>query len=138
MGDGPKHRVVVAALIERGGKLLAHKRPDGGWGAGFWEFPGGKLEEGESPRAAIVRECREELGVEVEPGVVFDALTHVYDDIGPVVLLFLRARIVDGDPKPLTGGELFWADAGAAKALDWLAADLPVVEAWCHTEFRRR
>lgn len=137
MADGPRHKVVVAAMIERGGKILAHRRPEGGWGAGMWEFPGGKVEEHEDPREALRRECREELGVEVEAGKVFDVASHRYDD-GSVLLLFIWARILEGDPKPLTGGELLWADTKAAAELPWLPADVPIVQAWRASTFRRR
>ncbi len=137
MSDDPRHKVVVAAIIERDGKVLAHRRPEGGWGAGQWEFPGGKLEPGEDPREAIRRECEEELGAGVKPGDVFEVLSHRYDDIGSVVLLFIRGTIVSGEPQALTGGELLWVDSSTIGELDWLPADLPVVEGLCRSGLLR-
>jgi len=130
MSAAPLHKVVVAVMIERDGLILCHRRPEGGWGAGMWEFPGGKIEPGEDPRETARRECREELGVDVEPGDVFDVLMHRYDDVGSVLLLFIRARIVAGEPQPLEGGGLLWADADAVSRLAWLPADVPIVEKW--------
>lgn len=130
MSATPLHKVVVAAMIERDGLVLCHRRPEGGWGAGMWEFPGGKVEEGEDPRDAVRRECMEELGVEVEPGEIFDVVMHRYDDVGSVLLVFVRARIAAGEPRALEGGALLWADGAAAAELAWLPADVPIVEAW--------
>ncbi len=130
MSVEPRHKVVVAAMIGDGDRLLAHQRPPGGWGAGKWEFPGGKLEVGEDARAAIVRECREELGVLVETGAIFDVLTFTYDDLGSVVLIFIESRIVKGTPQALEGGAIQWIGRENIHTLDWLAADWPVVRRW--------
>ncbi len=126
----PHHRVVVAAMIERDGLILAAQRPAGGWGAGKWEFPGGKLELGEDPRAAVIRECREELGVEVEPREVFDVAAHSYADGLSVVLLFIRCRIISGGITPIGVADARWVDANEILGLDWLEADWPIVKKW--------
>jgi mutator protein MutT len=117
-------------MIERDGLILAAQRPEGGWGAGKWEFPGGKLEMGEDPRTALVRECREELGVVIEAGDVFDVAAHSYADGLSVVLLFIRCRIVTGDPQPIEVADIRWVDANEITHLDWLDADWPIVEKW--------
>lgn len=122
------HKVVVAAIIEREGKILVHQRPEGSWGAGKWEFPGGKLEIGEDPRDAVVRECQEELGVDVEVGKVVEVLTHKYADLPPVILLFFTATIKSGDPKPLLGGSVEFSFRSDLSKYDWLEADLPIIE----------
>ncbi len=133
----PHHRVVVAAMLEDGDRILAAQRPPGGWGAGKWEFPGGKLELGEDPRAALARECREELGVEVEAGDVFDVAAHSYADGLSVVLLFIRCRIVSGQPAPIEVGDIRWVNADEIMQLDWLEADWPIVEKWRMVKNRR-
>lgn len=129
MKDDPRHRVAVAAVIERDGRLLVHQRPPGGWGAGQWEFPGGKLEPGEDPRDAIVRECEEELGVTVVPGAIDEVVCHKYPDLGSIVLLFIRARIVEGAPEPqaLEGGAIAWSEPHELERFDWVEADWPYV-----------
>jgi len=126
----PYHTVVVAAVIERGGMFLAHQRPPGGWGAGMWEFPGGKLERGEDPREAVMRECREELGVEVIPTAIDDVLCHAYSDLGSTVLVFIRCCLADGEPEPqcLEGGAVRWLGPDELGTVEWLEADLPFVE----------
>jgi 8-oxo-dGTP diphosphatase len=117
-------------MIERDGLILAAQRPPGGWGAGKWEFPGGKLEMGEDPRAALVRECREELGVVIEPGEVFDVAAHSYADGLSVVLLFIRCRVFSGEPQPIEVADTRWVNANEILQLDWLEADWPIVEKW--------
>ena len=128
MAGEARHKVVVAAVIERDGEFLLHQRPPHGWGAGLWEFPGGKLEVGEDPRAALVRECREELGVEVTVHEVIDLMSWHYQDIGHVLLLFLHATIDSGEPQPLEGGAIAWAKREQLMDYEWLEADYPFVE----------
>lgn len=124
------HTLVVAAVIRRGHEILLHQRPAGGWGAGRWEFPGGKVEPGEQPREALIRECREELGVEVELAAPIDLIAHSYPDGKSVTLAFFEARLVDEtvEPQPLDGGALEWSSGPALLAYDWLEADWPIVE----------
>lgn len=126
---GPVHKVVVAVMVRRGDEVLLHRRPAGGWGAGLWEFPGGKLEPGEDPRDAIRRECEEELGVAVEPGAVYDVRSHHYEDLGPVVLLFWWASLAEGaEPRAMEGGEIEWVPFAGLVGREWVAADIPVAE----------
>jgi 8-oxo-dGTP diphosphatase len=128
MQTEPRHKVVVAGIIrdERGRYLLC-QRPLGGWGAGKWEFPGGKLEVGEHPAAALQRECREELNVEVEVGPVVELVSHTYPGMDPVLLIFLEARIVLGEPSAVGVGALAWEPVERLGLYDWLEADLPVI-----------
>lgn len=126
------HKIVVAAIIEYDGKVLVHQRPQGKWGAGKWELPGGKLEPGEAPREALARECREELGVEVHCGAIHDVTTWQYEDIGPVILIFIHATLVDSSSAnavcSIEGGAVEWAERGDLLGYDWLAADVPVLK----------
>jgi 8-oxo-dGTP diphosphatase len=130
VAEAPALGVVVAAVIERSGRILAARRTRPPALAGLWEFPGGKVEPGESPAAALVRECREELGVEVEIGerVGPEYLTPG----GTMRVLTYRARIAKGDPAPLEShDELRWVRPGGPEAaeLPWLPGDLLILDA---------
>ncbi|MEQ8820681.1 MAG: (deoxy)nucleoside triphosphate pyrophosphohydrolase [Sumerlaeia bacterium] len=124
------HKVVAAAIIVRedDGAILGLQRPPGKWGAGKWEFPGGKVAVGENPRAALVRECEEELGITAVAGAAYEILSHRYDDLPPVILLFFRTRIVSGEPRSLEGGRAEWIAPRNLRDYDWLEADWPIVE----------
>jgi 8-oxo-dGTP diphosphatase len=115
--------VVVGAVLRDGaGRVLAARRatPPG------WEFPGGKVEPGESEPAALARELREELGVVAEVG------ERVGPDVpmpGGYVLRVWTARVTAGEPTRLEHAELRWLAPDELGAVDWLPADLPVVAA---------
>ena len=98
---------VVAALIVRGGRLLIARRPEGRHMAGRWEFPGGKLEKGESPEDAVEREIREELGLDVRAGRIYQAIAYSYPE-KDVLLLFYAAAVVSGEPRPIEEAEIRW------------------------------
>ena len=97
---------VVAALAERDGKLLIARRPDDRHMGGKWEFPGGKLERGELPEAALQRELMEELDARSEIGSIAAAIPYSYPE-KDVLLLFYRARLLD-EPKPVDEAALAW------------------------------
>ena len=114
---------VVGAAIVRGGRLLAARRTAPPEAAGRWELPGGKVEPGETPEAALVREIREELGCRVEvtgwlPGEVPIGDRHV--------LTIATATLVDGaDPDPHEHDEIRWLTAAELDDVDWLEPDRP-------------
>jgi 8-oxo-dGTP diphosphatase len=127
--------VVGAAIIrsERGSagvqeaSVLCARRSAPERIAGKWEFPGGKVEPGETDADAIVRECREELGVEVQAGAQIGA-DQTIDERH--VLRIYRARLLPDQPEPLPLEDhdvLAWVPAADLLALDWLPADVPVV-----------
>jgi 8-oxo-dGTP diphosphatase len=121
---------VVCGLIEDGaGRLLACRRPPGKHLGGLWEFPGGKVEPGESPRAALVRELREELGIET---VVTGELAPVDWNYGggAIRLIPFRCRIVAGDPHPHEHDAHEWVDRVSCGGLLWAAADEPILAEW--------
>jgi len=92
--------VAAAVVIERG-RVLVTRRKEGTHLAGAWEFPGGKVEEGEDPREALRRELREELGVEAQVGEIVDVTFHRYEDAGKaVLLLFFEATREAASPEP--------------------------------------
>ena len=98
---------VVAALIRRGERFLICQRPAHKARGLLWEFVGGKVEEGESPEAALKRECREELDIELAVDDVFIELEHVYPDI-TIFLTLYNARILEGEPKQLEHSDIRW------------------------------
>jgi 8-oxo-dGTP diphosphatase len=117
--------VVGAAVIDRGLVLCARRSAPAEL-AGRWEFPGGKVEPAESEQAALRRECREELGVEIEVGAL---LGEVEIRAGLTLRLYL-ATLTAGEPMPLQDhDELRWVDAAGLDALDWLPADRPLLPA---------
>lgn len=98
---------VVTALIRKGEEVLVGQRPDGHTLAGQWEFPGGKIERGESPEIALSRELREELGIEAEIDTLRLASTHSYGDTG-IILLFYDVHFWKGEPKTKHHQALKW------------------------------
>jgi 8-oxo-dGTP diphosphatase len=111
----PPLLVVAGALVDRAGLVLMHRRPPGKHLAGLWEFPGGKVEIGETPPAALARELAEELGVSICDSVFQPCgFAHEMRDFSPpqpprgIVLLLYSCRIWTGIPAPLEGGELGW------------------------------
>ena len=112
---------VVAAVIEENGAFLVTRRQKGVHLAGLWEFPGGKIDEGETHAAALRREIREELDADVEVGdLVFD-ITHAYDD-RTVALYFYRCTL-RGTPRPLLGQEMRWVPRAGLATLGFPPAD---------------
>ena len=98
---------VVAALIGQDGKLLICRRQRNKARALLWEFAGGKVEAGETRQAALIRECREELGITLDVGEIYTETTHTYPDITIHLTLF-HARIAEGTPQALEHEELRW------------------------------
>jgi 8-oxo-dGTP diphosphatase len=121
-------RIIVGAAIVENGRVLACARADPPEVAGRWEFPGGKVEPGETELEALVRECLEELGVRVEVGVRVGAdvpLAH-----GRAILKVYLAKLVNGaEPQCLEHAELRWLGAEELHTVDWLPADAPIVAA---------
>ena len=125
MEAAPRRTLVVGAAIVRDGRLLAARRTAPKLLAGRWELPGGKVEPGESPEAACVRECAEELGVAIE----------VVRRIGPELaiggglrLWAYEARLIDGKPTPLADHDaLRWLAAEELTDVDWLDVDRPLL-----------
>jgi 8-oxo-dGTP diphosphatase len=121
--------VVVAAALLSEGRLLAARRSAPPELAGRWELPGGKVEPGEAPEAALVRELREELGVDTEPG---ERVPGEWPLKPGLVLRVWTARLLphSGEPKPLQDhDELRWLTPGEIDAVDWLDQDVPAVRA---------
>ena len=118
--------MIVAAAMMIDGRVLAGERSQPPETAGQWEFPGGKVEPGETEEAALARECVEELGVRVEVGA------RVGPDVpltgGRAVLRVFAVRLLDGVlPRPLEHAALRWLGADELDSVPWLPADRPIV-----------
>lgn len=123
-----KRRItVVAAVIVEEGRILAAQRSPKMSLPGMWEFPGGKIEPGESPTGALERELAEELGCRVEVGDHVETTEHEYD-FGVVTLMSFYCKVVDGAPHAKEHAELRWVAAGQLGELEWAPADLPAVD----------
>ena len=105
-GEGGKVVEVVAAVIEREGRILIARRHGGSHLGGLWEFPGGKRQAGETPEAALVREIREELDAAVTVGELLDDVEWTYPE-KTVRLLFFRCALA-GEPRAAEGQEIAW------------------------------
>lgn len=121
--------VVAGLILDEAGRLLACKRPEGKHLGGKWEFPGGKLEAGESPEQALVRELEEELGIRIEAGAVLTPVVWDYGR-GPIRLHPFVCRILGGELHPHEHSEIRWCSPDELKELDWAEADLPILGEW--------
>jgi 8-oxo-dGTP diphosphatase len=121
-------KLVVAGLIVGDDRrvLITQRRADQELGL-LWEFPGGKVEPGEAPTAALVRELREELGVTVAVGRIWDVLFHAYPMFDLVMLVYV-CRIASGSPRPVEVADLAWVAATDLPQWDILPADRPLVD----------
>jgi|SRR6267154_1988515 len=118
---------VAAALVFRNGKLLITQRYPEAHLGGLWEFPGGKREPGESFEECLVRELKEELGIEVLVGGLVDTLTHVYPE-KTVHLRFYRCDWKQNEPRPLGCPAFGWVTAAELDNYQFPAADVQMVE----------
>lgn len=124
----PKRELlVVAGILWRDGRFLAVQRPEGADYAGWWEFPGGKVEQGETLDAALLRELREELGVDCTHWKKWCVKRHEYPEYA-VTLHFFHVTAFDGEPKALEKQGLAWLVPGDGCDLTFLPADLQLVD----------
>jgi 8-oxo-dGTP diphosphatase len=121
--------VAAAALVRNDGRLLLARRPEGKTMAGLWEFPGGKVETGESPQAALARELREELSIDVaeDDMEAFTFASHAYERFHLLMPVFLTRRW-KGEPTALEGQTLVWTSADEVRNFPTPDADGPLVE----------
>jgi len=119
---------VAAALYDARGRVLIAQRPAGSHQAGRWEFPGGKVDAGEREQAALARELREELGIEVRAARAFMRLTHAYDDREVELSLWIVERF-SGTARALEGQRLKWVAPARLPVADILEADQTFVAA---------
>ncbi|MBQ46614.1 MAG: 8-oxo-dGTP diphosphatase MutT [Zetaproteobacteria bacterium] len=118
---------VTAAIFEQNGRIMAARRSPGKHLAGYWEFPGGKLEIGELPEECLKRELWEELGVEVDVGALFGTNLHQYESIH-IELMAYWVSHRSGEFRPVDHDKILWLEADLLDSLKWAPADLPIVD----------
>lgn len=117
---------VTCAIIRRDGKILAAQRGPNAHLAGRWEFPGGKVDLGESEERCIVREIREELGIEIRPIRRLADSVHDYGD-KQIRLIPFECELSGGEPEAREHASVGWFQVTDLKSLDWCDADLEIV-----------
>lgn len=120
--------VAAVALVDVDGRVLIAERPEGKSMAGLWEFPGGKVEQGETPERALIRELSEELAIDVTEACLapFTFASHLYDDFHLLMPLYLCRRW-DGMLRPMEGQRIKWVRPTALKDYPMPPADEPLV-----------
>lgn len=120
--------VSAVALIDRDGRVLLAQRPEGKSMAGLWEFPGGKVEDGETPEVALIRELREELGIDTWQSCLapLNFASHSYDDFHLLMPVF-ACRKWEGTPMPREGQALKWVRTTELRNYPMPPADLPLI-----------
>lgn len=120
--------VAACALIDADGRVLIAQRPEGRSMAGLWEFPGGKVEHGERPEEALIRELREELGIAVKEACLapLTFASHTYEDFQLLMPLYVCRRW-EGIVTPLEGQQLAWKQPAKLKDYPMPPADLPLI-----------
>ena len=124
----PTVLVSAVVMVDADGRVLLAQRPEGKSMAGLWEFPGGKVEAGETPEAALIREIGEELAIDTAESCLapLSFVSHAYDDFHLLMLVYV-CRKWKGTPQPAEGGELIWARAALLRDYDMPPADLPLI-----------
>lgn len=120
--------VSAVALIDIDGRILLAQRPEGKSMAGLWEFPGGKVEQGETPEVALIRELEEELGISTWKSCLapLTFASHSYEDFHLLMPLF-ACRKWDGAPRPKEGQTLKWARVSELRDYPMPPADIPLI-----------
>ncbi|MCZ6844571.1 MAG: (deoxy)nucleoside triphosphate pyrophosphohydrolase [Alphaproteobacteria bacterium] len=128
MPSPPLLLVSAVALVDADDRILLARRPAGKSMAGLWEFPGGKLQEGETPEAALIRELREELAIDTVESCLapIAVASHTYDDFHLLMPLFV-CRVWTGTPQPREGQELAWVRPRDMADYPMPPADTPLV-----------
>jgi 8-oxo-dGTP diphosphatase len=120
--------VAAVALVDPDGRVLLAERPAGKQLAGMWEFPGGKVDAGETLEEALIRELKEELGITVEKACLapFTFASHAYDSFHLLMPLYV-CRVWEGTVQPLEGQRLAWVKVGDMESYPMPPADKPLV-----------
>lgn len=120
--------VAAAAMIDKDGRVLIAQRPEGKAMAGLWEFPGGKIQQGETPEFALCRELYEELGIDAREGcfVPIAFASHSYEKFHLMMPLYVL-RMWNGNPTPREGQNIRWVKINELYSLPMPAADIPLI-----------
>jgi 8-oxo-dGTP diphosphatase len=127
---------VVAGIISHGGKVLIGQRKRKDWHGGKWEFPGGKIEAGEEPSAALARELREELGIEATIGLELQRYEFHYDARPPVELIFFEVRQFSGVPVNYEFEQIVWELSENLLTYDFLDGDRDIIRWLAEQRYR--
>lgn len=119
--------VVAGLVVADDGRVLVTQRMPGSPLGGYWEFPGGKLEDGEAPSAGLARELDEELGAAVEVGRIWDVLFHAYPTFDLLMLVFVCRLAPGATPRAVEVADLAWCRPDELPRYDILPADAPLV-----------
>ncbi len=124
--------VVAVALIDGDNRILLSKRPEGKQLAGLWEFPGGKVDPGETPEDALIRELREELDIELCRTCIapLTFASHTYDEFHLLMPLYI-CRTWEGEIEPREGQEIIWTRANRLQHYPMPPADAPLIPPLC-------
>ena len=128
-----KHIEVAAAIITDHGKIFATQRGYGEFKDG-WEFPGGKIEQGETPQQAVIREVREELDTEIEVGELFDTAEYDYPDFHLTMYCFI-CTVKSGDLVLKEHEAARWLTRETLHSVEWLPADIELIEKLKKSQF---
>lgn len=128
MSEHPILLVTACALVDADGRVLLTQRPEGKTLAGLWEFPGGKVDPGETPEASLIRELREELGITVKPACLapLTFASHTYETFHLLMPLFICRRY-EGIPRPMEGQVLKWVKPKDMRDYPMPPADIPLI-----------
>ena len=127
-GVVPPHKVIGVAIIwNQAGQILIDRRLPGGSSGGLWEFPGGKLELGETIEECILREVKEELAIEIAIDQHFRTIKHHYNDL-QVTLYFYHCRYLSGTPQPLESEEIRWVTLAEMGQFTFPTANLEIIK----------
>ena len=126
--------VVMAAIIEDNGKFLITQRPEKTYNAGRWEFPWGKVEFAEDPRATLEREIKEELDIKVQAEEIFELSSHVYDKTKHVILLACHCTFKSGKISKKEISDFKWVTPKKMLEYDITEADLPFIKKLIESE----
>ncbi len=130
--------LVSAAIIIKGGKVLLGQRRKGDRHPFKWEFPGGKVEHGESPRQALIRELREELQIEATIGVELARYEHDYPSGSRVHLLFFVVKTYTGEPQARVFEQISWVELSTLPDIDFLEGDIDFVKRLARGDFNQQ
>jgi 8-oxo-dGTP diphosphatase len=120
-----ERKLVVAALVREEGRILMSRRRADQAMPNLWEFPGGKVEPGEHPEAALARELREELGCDIAVSAIHEVVFHAYPEFDLYMLVY-ASRIIGGRPGAIQVAEIAWVEPARMPSLDLLPADYPL------------
>jgi 8-oxo-dGTP diphosphatase len=124
----PHKRIGVAVIWNQSGQILIDKRKAGGTMGGLWEFPGGKIEPGETVAECIVREIREELAIEIAVGEQLISIEHTYPTF-QLTLIVHHCQHISGVPQPIESDEIRWVNISDLPSYQFPAANLAIIQA---------